>query len=160
MDPNRRYYFPITGFNYRLTNVACALLCAQLERRDDLMARRREIFDLYRESLDGVPGLEFQPVAEWAEPTPWLFSVLVDKARYGMSRDELAEALAQDGIETRPFFIPLHTLPPFSQASEERGERLPVTELLGASGLNLPTYTGLEVEDVAAVTDAIRRHAG
>ena len=159
MDPNRRYYFPITGFNYRLTNVACALLCAQLERREPLMARRREIFDLYRELLDGVPGLEFQPVAEWAQPTPWLFSVLVNKERYGKSRDELAEALAQDGIETRPFFIPLHTLPPFSQASGERGDRLPVTEHLGMSGLNLPTYTGLETEDVVAVTEAIRRHA-
>ena len=112
MDPERRYFFPITGYNYRLTNVACALLCAQLERREALLARRRAIFELYRELLDGVPGLEFQPVAEWAQPTPWLFSVLVDEREYGKSRDELAEALASAGIETRPFFIPLHTFHP------------------------------------------------
>jgi len=159
MDPNRRYYFPITGFNYRLTNVACALLCAQLERSEALVARRREIFELYRELLDGVPGIEFQPTAEWAEPTPWLFSVLVDERRYGKSRDELAEALAQDGIETRPFFIPLHTLPPFREASEDRNDRLPVTEDLGARGLNLPTYSQLENKGVELVAAAIRSRA-
>jgi perosamine synthetase len=160
MDPERRYYFPITGYNYRLTNVACALLCAQFERREPLIARRREIFDLYRGLLDGVPGLEFQPVAEWAQPTPWLFSVLVDERRYGKSRDELAEALARDGIETRPFFIPLHTLPPFREASGARGDRLPVTEKLGQNGLNLPTYTQLETEEVVAVADGIRLRKG
>jgi perosamine synthetase len=159
MDPERRYYFPITGYNYRLTNVACALLCAQLERSEALIARRREIFALYRELLDGVPGLEFQPTADWAQPTPWLFSVLVDERRYGKSRDELAEALGRDGIETRPFFIPLHTLPPFQAESVERGDRLRVTEELGISGLNLPTHTQLENEQVVAVAEVIRRFA-
>ena len=61
MDPERRYYFPVTGYNYRLTNVACALLCAQLERSEFLIARRREIFAMYRELLDGIPGIQFQP---------------------------------------------------------------------------------------------------
>jgi perosamine synthetase len=159
MDPERRYYFPITGYNYRLTNVACALLCAQIERSESLIARRREIFAQYRELLDDVPGLEFQPHAEWAQPTPWLFSVLVDKRRYGRSRDELAGALAKDGIETRPFFIPLHTLPPFREASARRGESLPATDDLAARGLNLPTYTQLERDEVVAVAEAVRRCA-
>jgi perosamine synthetase len=159
MDPERRYYFPVTGYNYRLTNLACALLCAQLERRDELLARRREIFDLYRELLDGIPGVEFQPTAEWAHPTPWLFSVLVDERRYRRSRDELADLLAKEGIETRPFFIPLHTLPPFQAASAKRSQRLPVTEELGVKGLNLPTYSQLENEQVVSVTDAIKRWA-
>jgi perosamine synthetase len=159
MDPARRYYFPVTGYNYRLTNVACALLCAQLERSEALIARRREIFALYAELLEGVAGLEFQPTAEWAQPTPWLFSVLVDEHRYGKSRDELAEALAREGIETRPFFIPLHTLPPFRAAVAGRGDTLPVTERLGASGLNLPTYTQLESEQVVAVAEVIDRCA-
>ena len=156
MDPKRRYYFPITGYNYRLTNVACAFLCAQLERSEPLLERRRQIFDLYRELLDGVPGIEFQPRAEWAEPTPWLFSILVEKGRYGMSRDQLADALAQDGIETRPLFIPLHTLPPFHEGSTARDESLPVTDDLAARGLNLPTYTQLERDEVLAIVDAVR----
>jgi perosamine synthetase len=117
------------------------------------------IFEMYREMLDGLPGLEFQPRAEWAEPTPWLFSVLIDAGRYGMSRDLLADALAQDGIETRPFFIPLHTLPPFRAESRTWGDQLQITEKLGANGLNLPTHTQLDSSDVELVAAAIRRHA-
>jgi perosamine synthetase len=143
MDPDRRYYFPVTGYNYRLTNVACALVCAQLERRDEILGERQRIFERYRELLTDVPGLTFQPVAAWAEPTPWLFSVLIDPGEFGMSRDDLAEELATHGIETRPFFVPLHTLPPFRDASCERRDDLPWTERLAGSGLSLPTYNGL-----------------
>jgi perosamine synthetase len=157
MDPKRRYYFPVTGYNYRLTNVACALLCAQLERSEAITARRRQIFGLYRKLLDGAPGIDFQPVADWAEPTPWLYSILVKRGA-GTTREALATALADGGIETRPFFIPLHTLPPFRDASARRGERLPVTEELAACGLNLPTYTRLDDDGVAIVVRAVRRH--
>jgi perosamine synthetase len=63
MDPERQYYFPITGYNFRLTNVACAMLCAQLERSEQIIERRRQIFSLYREMLTGIPGIGFQPFA-------------------------------------------------------------------------------------------------
>ena len=141
MDPSRRYWFPITGYNYRMTNIAAALLCAQLERRAEIVARRAAIFEGYRRRLDGVPGIGFQPVAAWAEPAAWLFCITVDPQAFGRSRDELAEYLDERGIETRPFFIPIHRLPPFQAASEARGEELPVTDRLAERGLNVPTFT-------------------
>lgn len=156
MDPQRRYYFPVTGYNFRLTNVACAMLCAQLERADAILARRRQIAHLYRQALEGVPGIGFQPVAPWARPTPWLFCITVDAAQYGRSRDELMTLLSEDGIETRPFFIPLHHLPPFREGSLARGEVLPVTDRLGRDGMNLPTYVALMDEEVEAVAAVIR----
>lgn len=159
MDPDRRYYFPIVGYNYRLTNVACALLCAQLERRDDLLRKRREIFAQYQERLAGIPGIEFQPVAAWAEPAPWLFSVTVEQARYGRDREALMRLLDAEGIETRPFFIPLHTLPPYVDGWQRRGRPLPVTEHLGATGMNLPTYPQLAEQDLAQIARAIRAGA-
>ena len=155
MDPERRYYFPVTGYNFRLTNVACAILCAQLERADAILERRRAIFARYRERLGGVPGIGFQPVAEWAEPTPWLFCVTVDADDYGHGRNALAAHLDGLGIETRPFFIPLHTLPPFREESRQRGEALPVTEALAATGLNLPTWTGMTDAQIDRVADSI-----
>jgi perosamine synthetase len=79
MDPQRRYYFPVTGYNFRLTNVACAILCAQLERHEQIISQRRQIFATYRELLQGIPGVGFQPVAAWSEPTPWLFCLTVDE---------------------------------------------------------------------------------
>jgi dTDP-4-amino-4,6-dideoxygalactose transaminase len=63
VDPDRRYHFKVVGYNYRLTNVACALLCAQLERIDELILGRQRVFDLYASALDGIPGIGFQPIA-------------------------------------------------------------------------------------------------
>lgn len=148
MDPQRRYYFPVTGYNFRLTNVACAILCSQLERYEQIIARRRQIFNEYRKQLEGVPGIGVQPIAKWAEPAPWLFCITVDEKEYGRSRDELMMLLKDNGVETRPFFIPLHRLPPFYEESVRRREKLPVTDKLGATGINLPTYSDITKEDI------------
>ncbi|HET8567527.1 MAG TPA: DegT/DnrJ/EryC1/StrS family aminotransferase [Candidatus Limnocylindria bacterium] len=157
VDPERRYFFPITGYNYRLTNLACAILCAQLERAGEMVARRRAIYARYRELLQGVPGIGFQPQAPWAELSPWLFCITVDPKEYGRTRDELAALLAEEGVETRPFFRPLHRLPPFVEESRRRGEVLPVTDRLGETGLNLPTYTKLQDREVELVASAVRK---
>ena len=156
MDPQRRYYFPVTGYNFRLTNLACSLLCAQLERHDEIIARRRDIFANYDRLLSGISGIEFQPVAAWAEPAPWLYSILVNEREYGCSREALAAKLQEEGIETRPFFLALHRLPPFREESQRRGEALPVTDRLSAAGLNLPTYAALTNADQERVVKVIR----
>lgn len=157
MDPQRRYFFPVTGYNFRLTNVACAMLCAQFERRNEIIAKRERIFARYRELLDGIPGIGFQPVAAWAQPAPWLFCITVDERAFGRTRDELMHALAAAGIDTRPFFIPLHSLPPFREESARRGERLPVTDTLSCGGMNLPTYGALTEQDIVRIAEIVRK---
>lgn len=160
MDPERRYYFPVTGYNFRLTNVACAFLCAQFERREAIQQRRADIFAQYDERLRGVAGIGLQPVAAWAEPAHWLYSITVDPDAYGHTRDELARRLDELGIETRPFFLPLHRLPPFREQSAARGEELPITDTLSERGLNLPTYNALDndsIERIAGVVAAWAR---
>lgn len=156
MDPERRYYFPVTGYNFRLTNLACALLCAQLERRDKIIGRRRELYARYSQLLRDVPGIGFQPVAEWAEVAPWLFCITVDEDVYGRTRDELIQHLSTHGVETRPFFLALHRLPPFREESLRRGERLPCTDRLSGQGMNLPTYSALGDDDQEAIAEIIR----
>ena len=158
MDPARRYHFPITGYNYRITNLTCAVLCAQLERSQTILARRRQIFAAYRERLAGVPGIAFQPVASWADPAPWMFNVVVDTAAYGMPADALAARLAEEGIETRPFFEPIHLQPPFVEAARLRGNALPVTEALSGTGLSLPTFNQLSADSIDHVAERIRHH--
>jgi perosamine synthetase len=159
MDPQRRYYFPVTGYNFRLTNVACAILCAQIERREAIFERRRSIFDTYRSGLSGIQGIDFQPVAEWADPAPWLFNITIDPEAYGHTRDNLATRLDAEGIETRPFFIPLTTLPPFREGAIARGDAVPVSMMLGGSGLNLPTFGGLATDDQMRIIDVVRAFA-
>jgi perosamine synthetase len=156
VDPERRYFFPIVGYNYRLTNLACALLCAQLERAPAILEARRAIFARYRAELDGIQGIGFQPVAPWAVATPWLYCITVDERAYGRSRDALQTGLAERGIDTRPFFIPVHSLPPYRNESSARREVLPVTDQLGATGLNLPTFNTLGVAEVDRIASAIR----
>jgi perosamine synthetase len=160
MDPDRRYYFPVTGYNFRITNVVCAILCGQLARKEKILATRRSIFAEYRRLLAGIEGIGFQPTASWAVPAPWLFCVTVDRAAYGHSREELVEHLRRNGVDTRPFFIPLHTLPPFRQESAARKEALPVTEEVAARGFNLPTHAGLTADDLTYIAALIREFAG
>ena len=159
MDPRRRYFFPVTGYNFRLTNIACALLCAQLERADEILGKRRAVFSAYQEQLGDVPGIGLQPVAPWAEVSPWLFCVTVDQAQYGRSRDELMEQLKLRGIDTRPFFISLHRLPPFREEWARRGTALPETDRLSAEGVSLPSFNLLTMEQVGLVSTAIRELA-
>lgn len=153
MDPARRYYFPIVGNNFRLTNVACAILCAQLERRDSMLRRRRAIDRLYRNLLGDIPGLTVPATAAAVTRSPWLANVLIDAAVFGTSRDGLASLLEAQGIETRPFFIPLHLLPPYRAAMS--GD-LPVAEAVAESGLSLPMHAGMKDADVRSVARAVR----
>jgi len=154
MDPDRRYYFPIIGFNYRMTNVAAAILCGQMERREAIMERRRRIWNRYVERLSAVPGIRLRRENDWSETSPWMFACLVDEKTFGASRNQLALALHERRIETRPMFVPLHSLPPYRQAIVAARE-LPVTDGLGATGIMLPTYTGLTDHDIDRICDAI-----
>jgi perosamine synthetase len=155
MDADRRYFFPVVGYNFRLTNVACAVLCAQMERVQAMIGRRREIFARYRAQLAGLPGIEFQPVAPWAEPAPWMFCIVVDEPHFGRGRDDLMRHLERARIETRPFFIPAHTMPPYSShACQPHG--LPRSTRLAGDGICLPTYAGLVDADIDRVADAVR----
>lgn len=155
MDPDRRYYFPIIGFNYRMTNVAAAILCGQMERRASIMERRRQIWARYVENLSQVPGITLRAENDWSETSPWMFACLVDETVFGVGRDQLAAALHEQRIETRPMFVPLHSLPPYRQAGP--APHLPVTDSLGASGIMLPTYTTLADHEIDRICTAIAR---
>ncbi|TRW17199.1 DegT/DnrJ/EryC1/StrS family aminotransferase [Glacieibacterium frigidum] len=159
MDPDRQYFYPVIGHNFRPTNIACALLCAQLERAPTMLSRRRQIFALYRKGLAGIAGIGRQPVTPDARQSPWLFSMTIDAVVFGMSRDALMARLAALGIETRPFFIPSHQLPPYLDAATRQGAKLPVTDRVAASGINLPTFTTLPDAAIAEICAAIRKLA-
>ena len=156
MDTQRRFFFPVVGFIYRLTNMSAALLCAQLERSESILNRRKTIFEVYSEGLKNVPGILFRPVASWAEVSPWLFSVVISPKEFGHTRNELIQHLAKEGVETRPFFIPVHGLPTFREISIKRGVRLPITDQLCSMGVNLPTYNTMTISQVERVIELIK----
>ena len=84
----------------------------------------------------------------------WMYGVLVQDA-FGCSRDELMSQLAERGVETRPFFIPLHEQPSLHERGLFRGEEYPVASDVGRRGLYLPSSTGLSDDEIMTVVDAV-----
>lgn len=150
MRKDRRYWHDHVGYNYRLTNFQAALGCAQLERFDAIIARRRHIAQQYRQRLERIPGLRCQHEAPWADRVLWTQAILIDPSRFGMDRDGVMAALSERGIETRPAFYPVHTMPIYGVTG-----RFPMAEEVGRHGLTLPTYTSLSDVEIALITDTI-----
>jgi perosamine synthetase len=154
MDPDRRYWFEVVGFNYRMTNIQAAIGVAQLEMIETHLMRRMSVATWYDRHLAPLRHALRLPVRKpWAQPVNWLYTVVVTPPA-AVARDDLIVRLAADGIETRPTFVPVHTLPPYRDPAVS----LPIAEGLGAHGLSLPTYAGLTENDVEYVAQALRRH--
>ncbi len=147
-DPNRRYWFPVLGYNYRMTNVAAAIGLAQTEKIEWHLARRRENAMWYRKHLSGYSQFTCSPEKSWAHNAFWINCVLLDR-KLPVHRDTLMARLAEAGIETRPFFYPMHTLPMYRDENRERC--FPVADDLAARGFNLPSSASLTEEDVAYI---------
>jgi perosamine synthetase len=148
---DRHFWHRRLGFNYRMSNLQAAVGLAQTERLQQLLSLRRENARRYREALAGVDGIMLPEEGEGA--VTWMFGVRVTDA-FGVSRDELRRRLAGRGVETRPFFVPLHMQPIYSQRFS--GQRYPVAEELGRDGLYLPSGPGLSDDDIAYVAEAVR----
>jgi perosamine synthetase len=147
VSPTRTYWHDVVGFNYRMTNVAAAIGCAQLERVEETINAKRMVAGWYKRHLEGVDGVTLQAEASWASSVFWMNCILVAADL----RDTLMATLAGDGVETRPFFYPAHALPMYAA-----DERFPVAERLSASGINLPSHPTLQEDEVAGISASIR----
>lgn len=147
--PDNPYWHPELAFNYRMTNIQAAIGLAQLERIDEMLAIRRRNAAHYSRRLAGIPGLELPPQMEWAENVFWMYSVIVGD-EFGLERDELRARLRSAGIDTRPFFYPIHTLPMY-----KTGQSLPAAEDLGRRGINLPSGATLTADQIDYICDML-----
>jgi len=155
MSKEQRYWHPEIGYNYRLTNVQAALGLAQLQRIDEFLACKREIMGWYREFLAECNDLYLSPELPWARSSYWLICALLHP---GVSRETVTSELRCKGVDTRPFFHPMHTLPPYRErfrCVSRDGDGCPVAERLAASGINLPSAVTLQREDVAYICQAL-----
>ena len=154
MDPARRYWFPIVGYNYRMTNIQAAIGLAQLERIDWFIEKKREVAALYDEALRSLP-VSTPHEADWARSVYWLYSVCLPEE---FDRDKVMAQLLEQGIETRPFFHPMHHLPPYYQRDGD--STLPITTSLAARGINLPSSALLSEEDISFIAHALQSCLG
>lgn len=154
MDPNRRYWFTQIGYNYRMTNIEAAIGLAQLENIDKHIALRRQVADWYMTELEPLKDyITVQKVADNAKSVWWMFSFLLnDNVR--ISRDDLMAKLAEEGIETRPLFYPMHIMPPYLNSNAA----CPVSEDISSRGINVPTHGLLTHDDVKYICEAIKKY--
>lgn len=152
MDPERRYWHPVIGYNYRMMNLPAAIGLAQLENINTQLAARKRIAELYQNRLRKISGISLQIEQSWARHVFWMFSIILDPTIW-LNRDSVIEILSKQGIETRPLFYPAHTFPPYKNVGG--CEKFPVAENLSANGISLPTWTGLTENDIDDVCRAL-----
>lgn len=157
MDPCKRYWHPVIGFNYRMTNIAAAIGVAQMDRLPSALETRQRIAANYTRLLTPLNDRVFLPqVATWATHVYWMYTVFI-KGIKAEERDEVIQYLDHHGIESRPVFYPVNSMPPYLNLPG----KVPISEGLAASGINLPTHELLTEEDqewVAEILgDAIRK---
>lgn len=152
MDPARRYWFPVVGYNYRMTNIQAAIGVAQLERLGEILAVRYAIAARYTENLASMSHhFDEVLIPDGVGVVPWLQNVFLKDAD-ASRRDLVMSQLSSVGIDSRPVFYPMHVLPAFASTNA-----FPVADDWSARGISLPLHTALSLDDVDRVCEALEQ---
>lgn len=140
------------GFSYRMSGLQAAMGLAQLENIDEFIEKRRKAAIIYNNLLKKLTGITLQKEAKWAKNVFWVYSVLIEK-EFGIKRNNLIKFLEKNGIESRPFFLPIHAQPVYS--GNYSGQEFPISNRLSSRGLNLPCHPTLKKSDMRSICDLI-----
>jgi perosamine synthetase len=145
----RQYWHDVIGYNYRMTNICAAIGLAQLQRADEFLARKRQLANRYIDRLNGLP-VEVHREAPDVVHSYWMIAIL---ARSLHERESLQNELAGSGIETRPAFYPIHTMPMYATHRQHHA----VAEDIGGRGVVLPSWPGIPTAAVDEICAVIAR---
>jgi UDP-4-amino-4,6-dideoxy-N-acetyl-beta-L-altrosamine transaminase len=154
------YEMVLLGFNYRLTDIACALGLQQLAKLEANLARRREIAAKYTAALRVVPGIMVPAVRSEVLPAWHLYPIRLDLAKLSAGRAEIFRALRAENIGVNVHYIPVHLHPYYRERFAYRGAEFPVAEAAYESLISLPMFHGMSDEDVEDVVRAVDKVSG
>ncbi len=150
-DPAPHYQHSELGYNYRMSNIVAGIGRGQLKVLDQRVAKKKYIFEYYKQELGDLPNITFMPINDWNEPNYWLSCIqLTGKVR----PLDVIDALEKENIESRPLWKPIH-LQPFYANCDYIGQG--VSDTLFENGLCLPSDTKMTDDDLARVVKTIRR---
>lgn len=149
MSRERKYWHPVIGYNFRMTNLQAAIGLGQMKKLKRLIEIKRGLADRYRQGLVGQKGLQIQTEASWARSVYWLFSLLFE-SEGGRTRDGLIAHLSRFGVESRPVFYPIPEMPPYGEAGN-----CPRASRISRSGLSLPSGYRLRAEEQQRIIELI-----
>ncbi|VTU19010.1 DegT/DnrJ/EryC1/StrS family aminotransferase [Variovorax sp. PBL-E5] len=155
VDPKRRYWFPVIGYNYRMTNIQAAIGLAQMETIDAALSERQALARIYDKALAPLADALVLPTTQpGMQHVYWMYTVYLREGGEER-RDAVMRALDEQGIETRPVFYPMHVLPPYLE-----DKTYPVADEWAQRGINLPTHQDLTQDDVNRIAAALRQAVG
>ena len=154
---DRRFVHDALGWNFRMTALQAAVGLAQLENYESKLQRKRELGLFYTGALKSLSHVRLPPARSGTtENVYWVFGLVLED-HVPMDAVEVMRRLRLQGIETRPFFWPLHEQPVLLARGLFNGERLPVSERLARRGFYIPSGVGLSQEQRVRVVDALHR---
>jgi perosamine synthetase len=148
VSPTRQYWHEVIGYNYKMTNICAAIGLAQMDHLNEVILKKIELAKWYT-AFFTKHGIDFHKTVGPVVHSYWMFSILVkEEATRDFLRKHLLDVC---GIETRPTFYPVHTMPMYFTP----GLRLPNSENIGCRGLNLPSYPDLTIEQLEYIGKSI-----
>ncbi len=155
---DRLFHNTEVAYKYKMSSMQAALGTAQMERVEELISRKREIFAWYAEELAGIPGLTLNHEAPGTKNTYWMVTAVLDE-RFGLKKEHLMERFSAEGIDCRPFFHPLSSLPAYAQQPQAAAARARnhISYALSPRAINLPSALNLTREQVARVCQTFKR---
>tara|TARA_Y100000748_G_scaffold283258_1_gene264172 strand:- start:1466 stop:2569 length:1104 start_codon:yes stop_codon:yes gene_type:complete len=144
----KQFWPDMIGFKYKMSNIQAAIGCAQLERIDELISKKRKIFNFYKDNLKNLP-VKFNPEPENTKNGYWMPTIIVDEG-IKFDRDDVLKKFSQENIDARVFFWPLSSLPMFEEVKQNH-----VSYSLNVRGINLPSYHDLTEEQQERVIKVI-----
>jgi perosamine synthetase len=133
MAKDRKYWHPVVGYNFRMTNIQAAIGLGQITKLNWLIEKKRDLTNYYNERLKGCPGILLPVEETWAKSVFWLYSLLL-KPETKKNRDDLIAFLSQSDVESRPVFYPIPSMPPY----QDQGY-YPVSDWISKGGISLPS---------------------
>jgi len=151
------YEMVALGYNYRLTDIGCALGLSQLQRLESNLARRREIAAQYSDAFKNVSSVVLLEVRQGVNPAWHLYPIRLDLARLTVDRAEIFRALRAEGIGVNVHYIPVHLHPFYRKQFGFRGGEYPVAEETYERLISLPVFHGMTDQDVEEVIEAVNK---
>ena len=152
---DKRFIHDELGYNYRLTSLQAALGIGQLMHIEDFLRQKQHMAKMYETGLSGIPGLTLPMTRSWATHVYWMYAILIDEQKFGMSKDRLRQALLDKGIDTRDFFYaPCDQ--PLLKSFSPKGQ-FPITERIATEGCYLPSGLAITDDQIRTVCETIRQ---
>lgn len=143
------------GFNYKLSNILAAMGCAQLEKIEEIIEKKRNVAHYYSENLKDIPGLQLPIEKSYARNVYWMYHVVLHE-EFGLSREVTTKKLSERGIETRNGFIPYNMQEIILKKGWVKENECPVANYVGANGFYIPSAPSLTANELKQVVDAIK----